>query len=110
MTVAIGLVCSDGVVVASDSMASMGTTARPICKVFAQPELQMVWTASGSVYVIEEVAQVIADSVKVSNVKASCHAPDPNGIRTTLAPKVTAAMKKCYESALPFGLNQAVNG
>ena len=57
----------------------------------------------------EEVEQAIHDAIKVPGVKPSCHAPDPKGIRTTLAPKVTEAMKKCYESALPFGLNQQIN-
>jgi 20S proteasome alpha/beta subunit len=106
MTVAIGLVCSDGVVVASDSMGSMGNTARPICKVFAEPDLHMVWTAAGSVYVIEEVEQAIKDAAKDGAIKPSFNVPYLNGIRTRLGPKVTDTIKRCYGNALPHGPNQ----
>lgn len=109
MTVALGLVCSDGVVVASDSMATDGATARPVCKVYAENDLQLVWTASGSVYVIEEVEAAIAKTAKEKAVQAICRAPDLAGIRSRLGDPITAAMQKCYGSALPFGLNQLVN-
>lgn len=109
MTVAIGLVCSDGVIVASDSMASSGNTARPICKVFAEEDLRCVWTAAGSVYVIEEVEQVIRAAAKDGQIKPSCISPDLSGIRSRLASKITEKMKQCYDSALPFGLHQQIN-
>jgi 20S proteasome alpha/beta subunit len=111
VTVAIGLVCSDGVIVASDSMASVGNTARPMCKVYAEDDLHLVWTAAGSVYVIEEVAQEIAAAARGSgapSMKPSFTAPDLNGIRDRLGKRVHDRIKTCYEAALPFGLQQTV--
>jgi 20S proteasome alpha/beta subunit len=109
MTVAIGLVCSDGVIVASDSMASSGNTARPICKVFAVPELGVVWTAAGAVFVIEEVEAVVLKEARENRVQAICRAPDLAGVRTALAPKITDKMKQCYGAALPFGINSSLS-
>lgn len=109
MTVALGLVCSDGVVVASDSMATNGPTARPVCKVYAETDLKLVWTASGSVYVIEEVEAVISKTAKDRAVQAVCREPDLSGIRNRLGDPITAAMQKCYGSALPFGHTQQIN-
>ena len=57
MTIAVGLVCSDGVIIASDSMASSGNVAVHADKVYRLDHLPVVWSASGSVYVIEEVEQ-----------------------------------------------------
>ncbi len=61
MTVALGLICSDGVLVASDSMASNGPVASTAVKVHRFEQQPTVWTASGSVYVIEEAAQQLAN-------------------------------------------------
>ena len=108
MTVAIGLVCSDGVIVASDSMASAGSTAFPICKVHASTPLKMVWTMAGSVYVSEEVeAAIAALSSNTSAVRAFEQA-DLNQIRGFLGTEVRRVISQCYNSALPFGQQQAV--
>jgi 20S proteasome alpha/beta subunit len=61
MTVALGLVCSDGVLVASDSMASEGRLASTAVKVHSLPKRPIVWTASGSVFVIEEAANQLSN-------------------------------------------------
>lgn len=113
MTVALGLVCSDGVVVASDSKATSGDTARTVCKVYAEPDLCLVWTASGSLFVIEEVQAVLSGAAAAASgrERALCREPNLNGIREKLGDGlVRAAMKRSYEGALPFGLNQQLNG
>ncbi len=109
MTVAIGLVCSDGVVVASDSMAStISNTAHPAQKVRACPELNAVWTAAGSVYIIEEVDQALKDlevtAASQPITKAAFAKPDLPVIRQNLQSFVCDAMKRAYGSAMP-GVN-----
>jgi 20S proteasome alpha/beta subunit len=111
VTVAIGLVCSDGVIVASDSMGTAGNTARPMQKVFAEKDLKLVWTAAGMKFVIEEIEQVIDDIARGSaaaSVKPSFNEPNLNGIRDRLGKRVSDRVKMCYEAALPYGLNQLV--
>ncbi len=61
MTVAIGLVCSDGVLVASDSMGSSGRVAAPIVKVHAMTGAPTVWTYAGSLFMGQQVEEVLAD-------------------------------------------------
>ena len=109
MTVAIGLVCSDGVIVASDSMATSGPTARPVCKVHAEADLNLVWSASGSVYVIEEVDALLSSMAAVPMTQQICRDPQLPIIRQTFGQAITTKMRECYASALPFGLNQVVN-
>lgn len=114
MTVAVGLVCSDGVLVASDSMASDGMVASNSVKVRKFEHQPVVWTASGSVYVIEEAAhelggleqQILADPAAV----AAFAQPDLPLIRQNVAQFLKNTMARCYGSALPFGVNQQVNG
>jgi len=107
MTVAIGLVCSDGVIVASDSMASSGSTAREVCKVFAMPGLHMVWTASGAVYVIEEFEQALTIKAKAGGkpLEAIFREPDVPSVRSRLGELCKTTLDMCYKSALPFGIN-----
>jgi hypothetical protein len=109
MTVAIGLVCSDGVIVASDSMATTGMTASSQCKVYAEPDLAMVWTAAGSVFVIEEVGAQISSLSSDGSVRTACGEPNLPQIRATFGMHVTNKLRQCYGSALPFGLQQQVN-
>lgn len=109
MTVAIGLVCSDGVIVASDSMSSSGPTARPKCKVHAVADLGTIWTAAGAVYVIEEVEAVINDLANDPNAKQACSQPDFSAIRRLFGQHVRGKLRECYASALPFGTNQLLN-
>src|SRR5262245_9401170 len=114
MTVAIGLVCSDGVLVAADSMASSGPVAAKSIKVRRFGSLPVVGTASGSVYVIEEVEVGLDAFDKAvqsdTNAQGLYLAPDLNFIRQNLTKPVRQIMGQCYGSALPFGLNQSQNG
>jgi 20S proteasome alpha/beta subunit len=104
MTVALGLVCKDGVLVAADSMASDPQTAHKATKVFKLDCCPMVWTASGSVYVIEEVKNALA-GIDLPNQKTGgppqvFAKPDPNGIRGSLKGAIIRTMRTCYEGAL----------
>ena len=104
MTVAIGIVCSDGVVVASDSMGSSGMRASIAQKVHCLQDLPMAWTAAGAVYTIEEgetalrslEAQIVSDAV----AKAAWLTPDPQLIRQNLGNFLRNAMRECYQSML----------
>lgn len=104
MTVAIGLVCNDGVLVASDSMASNPPTASTVTKVFKLNHCPIVWTASGSVYVIEEIQNAL-DGIDAPNQNTGGPPPvfaQPNesGLRARLKGVMHPAMRKSYESAL----------
>jgi proteasome beta subunit len=114
MTVALGLVCCDGVLVASDSMASNGRVASAAVKVHSLAKWPIVWTASGSVFVIEEVAnqlsQLETQIAQKAAVAAAFDRPDLPVIRQHVAGFLKQTMAQCYQSALPFGANQQVNG
>ncbi len=114
MTVALGLVCSDGVLVASDSMASNGPVASSSVKVHRFADQPIVWTASGSVFVIEEVGQQLANVEKqiaqVPEIQAAFAQPNLAIIRQNMAGCLKQTMQQCYASALPFGANQQING
>lgn len=106
MTVAIGLVCSDGVVVAADSMSSNEfQIAHQSQKVRAVSELQLVWTASGSVYVIEEVERAFQDLAAVAEttavVKETFRTPKLDSIRQNVSQYAHKSMKKAYDTAMP---------
>lgn len=103
MTVAIGLVCQDGVLVASDSMASDPPTAHKVTKVFSLAHCPVVWTASGSVYVIEEVQRALAgiDQLSTSGGPPAVFAkPIQDSLRDKLKSTIHRAMRSSYESAL----------
>lgn len=104
MTVAIGLVCSDGVLVAADSMASDPPTAHKVQKVFKLDCCPVVWTASGSIYVIEEVQQALAGidraNEKTGEPPAIFAKPDLPNLRAKLKNTITPKMRECYGSAL----------
>jgi 20S proteasome alpha/beta subunit len=112
MTVALALICSDGVLVASDSMASNGPVASTAVKVrrLMQP---IVWTASGSVFVIEEAAQQLANlETQIGQnpqAQSAFDQPDLAAIRQYIADCLKQTMRQCYGSALLFGANQQVN-
>jgi 20S proteasome alpha/beta subunit len=115
LTVAIGLVCSDGVIVASDSMASDGRIARDQQKVNALSRLPVVWTASGSVYVIEEVTEELVrmeDAVVRNPVQRGHFAtPDCAKVRDLLGHHVRDKMRTCYQAAMPtVGKADSVTG
>src|SRR5689334_9954730 len=97
MTVAIGLVCKDGVLVASDSMASDPLTAHNITKVFKLECCPVVWTASGSVYVIEEVKTAL-DGIDRPNTKTggppvAFAQPDLTALRGSLKGAIHRTMR-----------------
>jgi 20S proteasome alpha/beta subunit len=114
MTVALALVCSDGVLVASDSMASNGPIASTAVKVRQLAEQPIVWTASGSVFVIEEAAQQLSNLETQLGQNAQAQVafgkPDLAVIRQNLAGCLKQTMAQCYGSALPFANQQQVNG
>jgi 20S proteasome alpha/beta subunit len=104
VTVAIGLVCKDGVLAASDSMGSDQMTAHKAIKVHALDHCPVVWTASGSVYVMEEVAAKMAgfDKPNENDGGPPKQFREPNlpVLRQTLFAAINPAMLKCYQSAL----------
>lgn len=59
MTVAIGMVCQDGVLVASDSMGSSGPIAMRLAKARALSTRPIVWVGAGSTYVAQCVERAI---------------------------------------------------
>jgi 20S proteasome alpha/beta subunit len=104
VTVAIGLVCKDGVLVASDSMASDPQTAHNVKKVFRLDCCPVVWTASGSVYVIEEVQNSLRG---IDQPNAHTKGPpvafaEPNlpALRSSLKGAILRTMQTCYQGAL----------
>lgn len=97
MTVATGLVCSDGVLVASDSMASDPATAHKVNKVFRLQNCPAVWTASGSIYVIEEVEATLAG---IDQPTVAFTQPNLPALRERLRTHIHKTMQKCYTSAL----------
>lgn len=114
MTVAVGLVCRDGVIVASDSMGSAGSIAVHSRKVHTLSCLPVAWTAAGSVYVIEEVEAALRTSLDEVAAKAQAGGktnpvlraftdPDLDLLRRKIRETITKTQSECYGSALPFG-------
>ncbi len=62
-----------------------------------------IWTAAGSVYVMEEVSATFSQ-FDVPNAQGAPPAafakPDLAAVRTTLAGRINTGMRKCYQSAL----------
>jgi 20S proteasome alpha/beta subunit len=102
MTVALGLVCSDGVLVAADSMGSDGPIASVSQKVRAFENIPGIWTASGAVYVMEEVTLGLRElDNEGSTPPLSLYTtPLPDAIRKRLHGKVQPIMMKAYSTAL----------
>ena len=97
MTIAIGLVCSDGVLVASDSMGSAGKTAQSRVKVYASPTAPTVWTYAGSQY----MSQQIEACIEGSGAKDGRHLPD------VLVPQVEETLRSAYgRMVLPPGASE----
>ena len=110
MTVALGLVCADGVIVASDSNSIMGNVSRQAVKVHALKNAPAVWTASGSVYVIEEVEEAISkleaqipDDPATNQIKRALVEGEKALIRSQVGGAIHKAVKDCYDLALPHG-------
>jgi 20S proteasome alpha/beta subunit len=103
MTVAIGLVCKDGVIVASDSMGSDQMTATIATKVWTFSRSPVIWTASGSQYVIEEVTAAFEKLDAEGSDSTPLRAfTDPNlpALRGKLNSAAIGAMRKAYANAL----------
>ena len=108
MTVVIGMVCSDGVLIATDSQATSGRVAQPMTKARTIRGAATVWSSAGALYVMEEVEAVLADKVEnhllnegSNKWKRMFSEPDLRAIRTEFADIVRQTMLSCYQAALP---------
>lgn len=109
MTVALGLVCSDGVIVASDSQGTAGNVAVHSNKVHLIDKAAAVWTAAGNTYVIEEVEQSIEHEIirrlkqglPTEPLKKVFADPQLDKIRGEVADVFRNAMQRSYTSPLP---------
>lgn len=112
MTVAIGLVCKDGVLVAADSMGSDQMTAAPMTKVRALSKAPVIWTSSGTQYVSEEVAlelgRLDASTGKDGGPLACFAEPNLTALRNAIKAPLQKAMRAAYDSCLsaPPGAQQ----
>jgi hypothetical protein len=94
-------------------MSSAEGTAGTSIKVRALASPAMVWTAAGSVYVIEEVQAVVNDWAAKTSTNgdlARIDAADFSLIRTRVGANVHRAVKAAYERQLPFGGQAIVPG
>ena len=103
MTVAIGMVCSDGVLVASDSQSSQGPVATRGQKVYTIDDVNIVWTASGTQYVVEEVASALGQVIGSADeqTKGLLQKPDELAVRKGLGPIIHDTMRICYGTLMP---------
>lgn len=98
MTVAIGLLCSDGAVVAADSMLSSGNVATRMTKVFACPHRRMIWAGAGSVSTIDEVReefQRLNDLTDIGRVRCFTDVQEAD-LRLLLGERLRAALTRGY--------------
>ena len=108
MTVAVGMVCSDGVLIATDSQATSDRVAQPAAKAKAFSGAATVWCGAGSQYVIEEVGSALVSEVEHhlldvgdNEWKRVFREPNVDAIRSSLAAVVRQTMKSCYQTVLP---------
>lgn len=99
MTVGLGLVCKDGVIVASDSMGSNQMIAVKSIKVFSFGHNPVIWTSAGSVFVKEEVEATIAQRLDDAP-KDFFTVPKTLLIRGKVRDAVHPTVLRCYQSAL----------
>ncbi|GGM04651.1 hypothetical protein [Nakamurella endophytica] len=110
MTVAVGLVCRDGVLVASDSMAtdSQQVAMRSV-KVRCVAGYPIIWTGAGSVYTLEEVAAELqtleASSGSGGQPVKSFTEPNLSAVRAKLQGLIHKGMKRAYGTALTTNPN-----
>lgn len=112
MTVAIAVVCSDGVIVAADSMSSDGAIAARSQKVHVASELPLVWTAAGSQYAIEEVsAELVKMESELKPVDLGAFTkPETESIRLKLGQRTRNGLNRAYKTAVPHGAAQCIPG
>ena len=104
MTVAIGLVCGDAVLVAADSKATDVGTAHNAQKVHVLEGCSVIWTAAGPKYVMEEVEFGLDEFAKQhteAEQPSSCLCvPEPRVFRERLRDAIHPPMQRCYQGAL----------
>lgn len=86
MTVALGMTCSDGVLVATDSMGSSGKIATEVKKAHALERFPIVWAMTGSNFMNQQVTQAVSQAER--HRKA---APTSRKIADKLRPVITKA-------------------
>jgi hypothetical protein len=97
-------------------MATSGNVARLAVKVHAFRLAPAVWTASGSVYVIEDVETALneleaeLDREGPNPVKRAFFDPDEAMIRQKIGGAIHKAVKSCYDLALPHGPGTGIAG
>ena len=108
MTVALGMVCSDGALIATDSQATSGKITQPVVKARTMRGAATVWCGAGMQYVIEEVEAALASEVEShllddgdNEWKRMFHEPNLGAIRSRFADVVRQTMKSCYQAVLP---------
>lgn len=113
MTVAIGIVCTDGLVFASDSMDTYGSRASLAKKVYGLSALPAVWTAAGAVFTIEEVEMALAAlEIAIGSDDRGRElwlSPDHQTVRRTLEQYVRPTIRSCYEATLREGFQPAAD-
>lgn len=71
MTIALGLVCSDGVLVASDSMGHSGPIATRVEKARALTGSSVVWAVSGSTFTTQRIEESISKNDRRRSLKVT---------------------------------------
>lgn len=108
MTVAIGLLCSDGAVIASDSMASAGPRAGLGQKVFATPNLRIAWGVAGAFTTFPHIEKHMVDLDANAQADPALAAFFEGGPRddaiNQIAATVRNALLASYSSQVPHGL------
>lgn len=106
MSVAIGLACEDGVVAAASGRPVRGGAGVLDSSVGALGALPVVWSAVGSLYVIEDVEAYVGQLDKLAQseqltIVQNFKGPRLDQVKQNLGTYVRDPMKRCYESALP---------
>ena len=106
MSIAIGLACEDGVVAAASGRPVRGGAGVLDSSVGALSALPVIWSAVGSIYVIEDVAAYVSQLDKLAQseqltIVQNFKGPRLDQVKQNLGTYIRDPMKKCYESALP---------
>jgi hypothetical protein len=106
MSVAVGLVCNDGVVTAVSGRPVRGGAGVLDSAVGALSSLPVVWSGVGSLYVIEDVTTIFSQLDKLAQseqltIVHNFREPRLEQVKQNLGTYVRDPMKKAYESALP---------
>lgn len=113
MTVALALVCSDGIVMASDSMGSFGRAAAPATKLKMLTNLGCLWSGAGAHHTIHHVETRLAQfdaKVGADPDRVAQHQADPNVELDGAVEVVRTAMGEAYQSPIIKGVQNGPNG